>query len=117
MLCSMLVAHAIHKNAGGTACIAVVHTLLFFGCILLAQGAELEALCDHITKYGEYAQVTYDKMETTNIYSSRFGGCRGNSIDFGTADRKGLQIGTSGRRYKVMTAHTQHCRSTWLLLC
>eukprot|EP00850_Spirogloea_muscicola_P008473 SM000045S16218 [mRNA] locus=s45:285021:289060:+ [translate_table: standard] len=63
----------------------------------------LDVLRNEVIKYGEFAQTTYDALETKNIYSSRFGRSRLDPDDYLTS--KSLTLTSDeGRRYKVVTA-------------
>eukprot|EP00850_Spirogloea_muscicola_P001206 SM000004S15076 [mRNA] locus=s4:1169978:1174383:+ [translate_table: standard] len=61
---------------------------------------DLDVLRSEVIKYGEFAQTTYDALETKNIYSSRFGRSRLDPDDYLTS--KSLTLTSDdGRRYKV----------------
>lgn len=46
-------------------------------------------------------QVTYDKLETQNVYSKRFGKCRGDDIKLHNREDTTLLIGKDAGRYKA----------------
>eukprot|EP00850_Spirogloea_muscicola_P023548 SM000366S13818 [mRNA] locus=s366:61728:70586:+ [translate_table: standard] len=62
-----------------------------------------DVLRDEVIKYGEFAQTTYDALETKNIYSSRFGRSRLDPDEY-LASKSLTLTSDDGRRYKVVTA-------------
>lgn len=57
--------------------------------------------CLLLTSYALRMQVTYDKLETQNVYSKRFGKCRGDDIKLHNREDTTLLIGKDAGRYKA----------------